>query len=108
LAKATFGSRLRERRLSMDLTQIEFCTLTGITQPTLSRMERGRVDVVRPHDACRIASTLGVSVDYLVGYNANNDSVSPEDREMMKLFMGLAERDRRVLLSMARIFHKEG
>lgn len=37
------GQAVRERRLALGLSQVEFATRAGVTQPALSRLEAGAV-----------------------------------------------------------------
>jgi len=61
-----FGSRLRQIRKEMGLTQDEFAKLLGTSKQILSRYEREdrspRIEVVRKY-----AEALKVSADYLLG-----------------------------------------
>jgi len=64
---AQLGRRVRDIRSARDLSQLELAGLLGSAQGWLSELEGGKhasmeVDTVR-----RLAETLGVSADYLLG-----------------------------------------
>lgn len=65
------GQRVREGRKAHELSQLELAGLLGAAQGWLSEVESGdhasmEVDTVR-----RLAETLGVSTDYLLGLTDN-------------------------------------
>lgn len=60
------GTRLRERRLAMGLTQRQLETESGISRHEVSRYEGGR-RTPRLQTIARLARALGVSVDDLLG-----------------------------------------
>ena len=61
-----FALRLRETRAQMELSQSQLATMLGVSQNTVSNWERGN----RSPDfdmLMKIAETLDVSTDYLLG-----------------------------------------
>lgn len=74
------GQRVRDARNARDLSQLELAGLMGSAQGWLSELESGKhasmeVDTVR-----RLAETLGVSADYLLGMTDDPQSPSPRRR----------------------------
>lgn len=63
----SWGLRIKDRRQALAMTQTSFAQLVGITQPTVSRFERGDQ---APSDAMkwRIAGVLRVTVEDLFPY----------------------------------------
>ena len=61
-----FGKRLRERRVNAGISQVEIATRAGIAQPDLSLLERGKKHVW-VDTLFRLAETLNISADYLIG-----------------------------------------
>ena len=61
------GERIQQRREQLGLTQEELAEASGLRQSIISRLERGTrknpgADTVR-----RLAKTLGVTADWLIG-----------------------------------------
>jgi len=63
------GRRVRQLRLARKLTQVELAEAAGITQSTLSEIERGtrQGSGITLRAARRLAFALGVSLDALAG-----------------------------------------
>lgn len=68
MKNATFSSRIKELRSSLNLTQTEFADKIGTTQTTLSSYENTdktpSLDIVK-----NIAEVFTVSIDWLLGYS---------------------------------------
>lgn len=68
-SKKEVGERLRRLRGARDVTQVELAKLVGVTQSSVSEMERG-IRTVTSNLAVKIARALRVSIDeILVGSN---------------------------------------
>ena len=65
LHQRRLGQNIRRFRRDADLTQIELASEVGMSQPTLSDLERGARDV-RTEQLAQIARALGVSLQDLV------------------------------------------
>jgi transcriptional regulator with XRE-family HTH domain len=63
----TFGQRMRTRREHLGLSQEALAQLTGIAQTRLSEFENDVRTDMTVSTALKIARTLGVGLDYLVG-----------------------------------------
>ena len=63
---AKFGTRLRSTRENLGYTQDGLYKLTGVPNTAISHAERGN-RVLSIQNICKLASTLQVSIDYLVG-----------------------------------------
>ena len=91
---ATLASRIKELRISKNLTQEEFGQLFGIVKSTVSLYESSKSN---PDDELKkkIASYFGVSLDYLMGetddstryrdINADIDAERDFDAELKEL-----------------------
>ena len=64
-ARGSLGSRIRERRETVGLTQVELSTRAGIGRVTLTRIEKG-AHSPRTETLTAIARALGVEVQDLV------------------------------------------
>ena len=62
----TLGKRLRERRVQAGVSQAEIARQTGMIQPDLSLLERGKKHVW-VETLLRLADALDCSLDYLTG-----------------------------------------
>jgi predicted XRE-type DNA-binding protein len=58
LAKADLASKIAER----ELTQSEAAQITGVPQPKISQLTRGRFSDFSTDRLCRMLNSLGVSV----------------------------------------------
>ena len=75
--KDTLGKRLRERRELAGMSQAEIAKQTGMIQPDLSLLERGKKHVWAD-TLFSLATTLGCSLDYLTG--RTDDPTPPGQR----------------------------
>ncbi|MCT4616155.1 MAG: helix-turn-helix transcriptional regulator [Marinifilaceae bacterium] len=72
-----FGEKLSKIKKQKKLSQVEISEKTGISRDAISKYERG--DVMPSIEyAKRIADILGVSLDYLVNENDNEDILDNE------------------------------
>jgi len=86
----TFGARLRSLRISNGYTLAKLGELSGVPQSQMSLYERDKIYPSSP-SLERIASVLGVSMDYLFGRTSDktvrdySDLLQqlPEDRQSM-------------------------
>ena len=59
------GDRVRDRRLQLGLRQVELAKQAGITQPSLSAIERGDSKTVKGNTLMRLAGALAINPEYL-------------------------------------------
>ena len=69
-----FGERIAQARSQRGLTQQELAVRTGIHQPSLAHLEKGRQAAVRADTVMALARGLGVSADYLLGRSEEADA----------------------------------
>ncbi len=78
----TFSNRLKELRTSMNMTQVQFASLVGTNQVTLSAYETGSTNPSL-EVAKEIAQNCNVSIDWLCGLSdkksLNNDIIDYTD-----------------------------
>lgn len=55
------GAKIRQHRLEAGLTQTQLSASTGITQPSISAIENGQIDV-QVVTLMRIAASIGVDL----------------------------------------------
>lgn len=85
-----FGKRLLSLREERDLSMEEVATAVGITKSTLSKYEKGKNEpgmMIAKH----LADFFKVSIDWLIGYTDDRDSVKNIDN----LYSSLTEEDKK-------------
>jgi transcriptional regulator with XRE-family HTH domain len=63
---ATLGTRVKRRRLALDLTQWQLADAAGVPQSMIAALESGARQDVRGRALKGLARALGVSIDYLM------------------------------------------
>ena len=100
--KLNIGTRVKALRGQRGLTQIELKKATGLSQATLSRIESGEFQNLRGDTLVKLADSLRVTTDYLLG---RSDSAAPKHafgsdlgaRALLKIYEGLDEDNKRTL-----------
>ncbi len=66
MIKENLGSKLRERRVQLEMTQREVAEKIGVAQPVYQRFEKGifECSYKQLYDLCKL---LDISADYLLG-----------------------------------------
>ena len=64
---SVFGRRLRERREKRDWTQEKLAEKSGVSAAMISHFETGTRGTASADNLVKLASALGVSIDYLLG-----------------------------------------
>ena len=82
LSKKEIGERLRAIRLERRITQVEFAKMLGTHQPILSRIELG-LRGVSLQQVVKLARTLRVSPDRLIGVSKSNGHEAPVRNERL-------------------------
>ena len=75
---AGFGRRLREIRTKRKLTLSDVSTVTKISVPTLSRIERGDAKEIESKTLFVLATWAGFSLDYFQGKATSRKGVTRE------------------------------
>lgn len=85
------NTRIRQRRKEKGLSQAELAEKTGLTQTTISTIEKGKSDTTTKA-LCQIAKALDVSIDWLLFGETNEDTANkPPEREFSKQQLELIE-----------------
>ena len=105
----TLGSRLRHRRKEKKLTQVQLADRAGITQPTLSAIERNQTETPYGPTLLRLAAALECSPLWLQEgkgpVTIQADAMT--GTELQQLMSSLSITDQATLLAVARtIFRK--
>lgn len=64
---STIGSRIRERRRELNITQADLAKRMGLTRPALSLLESGDTKTIAGDKLLRAAKALNVSPEWLGG-----------------------------------------
>ena len=72
----SLGEKVKELREKKGMNQKELSEASGITQATISRIEKGKVNQLKSEALKRLADALGSTIDYLVD---KADKLTPND-----------------------------
>ncbi len=100
---ALVGSRIRESRLARGMTQADLAAAVGVTRSAVAQWETERAGQIRGN-LTRIASVLGVSVQFLLDGSSPPMSERPENGSelaLLRLYRNCTEDDRAFLLRTA-------
>jgi transcriptional regulator with XRE-family HTH domain len=78
------GERIRRARLVAGFSQMQLAELTGLSETSLARYERG-LRSISADDLLRIAKVTGVSMDWLVAHGAASRSPFSDIEDMVAL-----------------------
>lgn len=96
------GNRVRDLREERGLTQIDLKRATGLSQATISRIEAGEFQNLRSDTLTKLADSLRVTSDYLLG---RSDAAMPQHpfgidlgaKALLRIFERLDEENKRTL-----------
>lgn len=100
------GSRIKELRTVKGMTQEQLAKAAGITQPSLSDLERGESKVPRGSTLIKLAIALESNPNYIEtgkGHPTPQTSVDFEESELLAVYRALEPANQANLLSMARV-----
>ncbi|HBZ87385.1 MAG: hypothetical protein A2509_12245 [Candidatus Edwardsbacteria bacterium RIFOXYD12_FULL_50_11] len=63
----SFNEKVHQLRRNLKITQRSLAKQTSMTQASISRIESGKVNNLRPSTLIKLASALNVTIDYLIG-----------------------------------------
>jgi len=72
-----FGTKIRQRRDQLGLSQQDLARLLGMTQSRISEIESGARPHVNLTNLRNLARALGVSADYLIGTWEEGEAPAP-------------------------------
>jgi len=108
--KADFKTNLRAELDYLDLTVKELSVKTGIPKGTLDCYLGSRASIPPVDIAVRIASALGVSVEYLVNgqeMRKQDKTLSYNVRAISQILTELNDRDVETILAISKIFKSD-
>ena len=86
----SLGEKIKELREKKGMNQKQVAEASGITQATISRIEKGKVKQLKSEALKRLAEALGTTVDYLVDRKENltPEELANVDENVTYLFRG--------------------
>jgi transcriptional regulator with XRE-family HTH domain len=78
--EATFGKRLRERRMECHLRQIDLATQLGEPQSYVSRWEAGAIQSMTLERLRKLARILRTTTDFLLGLTETAETHGKDTR----------------------------
>lgn len=78
-----YGIRLKQARLQIGLTQVELAEKLGLSQTSYQRMETGAHDI-KMSNIYNICKTLGISADWLLGIDREDDTTVLNQANQMR------------------------
>lgn len=120
----TIGERIKEQRLSKDLTQEELGRRIGVAKATINKYETGVIQNLKRPTIEKLAAALSTTPDYLMGWSDNTMNVgtnngmigsnsgsiifentaralSKEELELLRIYANLSVKGRLELLQTA-------
>jgi len=95
--------RLRELREAKGLTQLQLAEKTGLTGGTIGNFESGR-KAPSVKTLCRLADTLWVTIDCLLGRENNLDTSDPILRRILRNCEKMNKTDLEIFAGISNIF----
>lgn len=105
IAGMSFGTRIKGLRVARGLTQVQLSGRAGITQGSLSAIERGNTKGLKAGTILALAKSLGTSPQWLqTGKGSPGEPVTPDpdEAEALHLFRALPPHVRAKWLSNGR------
>ena len=93
-----FSEKITKLKKLKKMSQVELANITGISRDAISKYERGDVSPSVEY-AKRIANALGVSLDYLVSENENEDVLDNEAVKRIKELQNLPNQEKNKIFS---------
>jgi transcriptional regulator with XRE-family HTH domain len=99
------GARVRTLRKAAGMTQVQLSARSGVTQPTISDIERGHTRDLAGDNLTRLCAALKTNPDWLLfgrGSPAPAVQADIDESELLALFRALSAEQRSGLLSVVR------
>ena len=86
----SLGEKIKELREKKGMNQKQLAEASRLTQATISRIEKGKVNQLKSEALKRLAEALGTTVDYLVDRKENltPEELANVDENVTYLFRG--------------------
>lgn len=70
---STINERIKERRLSLNMTLFDLAEAVGVRDATVQRYESGAIKNISHEMVCKLSEALHCTPAYLMGWESNND-----------------------------------
>ena len=90
--------KIKELRLSRDMTLEQVATIVGVGKSTVRKWETGMIANMKRDKIALLAKALGTTPAYLMGWKENEPKISPEEPKLTEGEKALLELFRRVPL----------
>ena len=102
-----FSEVVHQQRRKLKLTQRQLAQYTVMTQASISRIENGRVNNLRPSTLVKLATALNITIDYLLGRTETLSSsdlllADPNAKELFACFGKLSLIEQREMVRYAK------
>lgn len=100
----TIGKRIKARRKSLGLTQVDLALRVGIKQPTLSQIESDQTKEMEASTLAGLCRELMLTPDYLIfgAGDAGDDELPLKASELLYILRSLSQDKQESLMHMAR------
>lgn len=104
----SIGTRIKERRKELKLTQLEIKERAGISSGNMSDIERGN-RLPAAATLAQLSEILDCSIDWMLTGKSpetekiNLSGIGESDRRLLELFHGMSEEDQEELLMIAQM-----
>ena len=95
----TVGSRIKQRRTELKLTQKQIQAATGISSGNLSDIENGRV-LPSSSALINLSNILKCSIDWILKGESLNNEIDPDQNKFLSLFNELTMEDQNEILEL--------
>ncbi|WP_083867484.1 helix-turn-helix domain-containing protein [Fulvivirga imtechensis] len=102
----TLGEKITKLRKEKKLSQIDIANAIGVSRDAISKYERGDI-VPSVENAKKIALTLGVSLDYLVSEEEQQEAIDNKMMQRIKEIQKLSEADQQNIISVIDAFVRD-
>ena len=93
----SFAFRLKQARLASGFSQAALAEILGMNGAAISKYEKGAT-LPSSETLYALCKALRISSDVLLGLSLENETINPQEREVLGLYSQLSERDKFIVL----------
>lgn len=106
----SMAKKIKELRLARGLTLEQVATIVGVGKSTVRKWETGMIANMRRDKIAALAKALGVTPEYLMGWEEGKKEISPAkvelsegEKMLLDLFNRVPEEQQEMVLRMIRV-----
>ncbi len=110
MSENSMAKKIKELRLARGLTLEQVATIVGVGKSTVRKWETGMIANMRRDKIAALAKALGVTPEYLMGWETKEKEISPAKLELsegekilLDLFNRVPEEQQEMVLRMIRV-----